>query len=101
MMRTLAVLGLVALAALAAVALTLGSTVEEPADFRFVNGTEPTTLDPQQLTGQPGGRVVSAIFEGLARYDERSMDPVPGMAEHWSVSGTRRSQLLSRVRSTR
>ncbi|MEE2665471.1 MAG: peptide ABC transporter substrate-binding protein [Myxococcota bacterium] len=86
MMRTLAALGLVALAALAAVALTLGASVEAPANFRFVNGTEPTTLDPQRLTGQPGGRVVSAIFEGLARYDERSMDPVPGAAEHWSVS---------------
>ena len=68
-MRTLAALGLVALAALAAVALTLGASVEAPANFRFVNGTEPTTLDPQRLTGQPGGRVVSAILEGPARSD--------------------------------
>ena len=53
MVRTLAALALVALAAFAAVALTLRGSVETPADFRFVNGTEPGTLDPQQLTGQP------------------------------------------------
>jgi len=76
----------VTLAAFAGVAFTLRGGVETPADFRFVNGTEPTTLDPQRLTGQPGGRVVTQLFEGLARYDERSMEPVPGAAESWSVS---------------
>jgi oligopeptide transport system substrate-binding protein len=86
MMRTLAALALVLIAAFSAVALTLRATVETPADFRFVNGTEPTTLDPQQLTGQPGGRVVKAIFEGLARYDAPTMVPVPGAAIRWEIS---------------
>ena len=86
MRRTLAALALVLLVSFGGVALTLRASVEEPADFRFVNGTEPTTLDPGQLTGQPGGRVASNIFEGLARYDEASMEPVPGAAESWTVS---------------
>jgi len=86
MTRTLVALALVFAASLAAVALTLRGAVEAPADYRFINGTEPTTLDPQKLTGQPGGRVVTALFEGLARYDERSMEPVPGAAEGWTIS---------------
>jgi oligopeptide transport system substrate-binding protein len=86
MTRTLAGLALVFVASLCAVGLTLRGAVETPADYRFVNGAEPTTLDPQKLTGQPGGRVVTAIFEGLARYDEASMEPVPGAAESWEIS---------------
>lgn len=73
-------------AALLLVGLTFSASVETPADFRFVNGTEPGTLDPQIMTGQPEGRIADAIFEGLARYDERSMAPVPGAAESWQIS---------------
>ena len=73
-------------AALILVGLSFSASVETPADFRFVNGTEPGTLDPQIMTGQPEGRVADAIFEGLARYDARSMQPVPGAAESWEIS---------------
>lgn len=86
MIRTLAALVALLAAAIGAVALTLRGSVEAPADFVFVNGTEPTTLDPQRLTGQPGGRVTSNVFEGLARYDEASMQPVPAAAESWTIS---------------
>ena len=50
--------------ALFLVGLTFSASVEERADFRFVNGTEPGTLDPQIMTGQPEGRIADAIFEG-------------------------------------
>ncbi len=86
MYRTL--LGLLAAfgLALGAVALTFSASLEAPAAFRFVNGTEPQTLDPHLATGQPEGRIVSAIFEGLTRRDARSLEPVPAVAESWEIS---------------
>jgi oligopeptide transport system substrate-binding protein len=51
----------------------------------FVNGAELETLDPSIITGQPEGRVVNALFEGLCAYDENGQ-AVPGVAELWKVS---------------
>jgi len=84
--RALAALASIVALALLAVAFGMRASVEAPADFRFVNGTEPKTLDPGLATGQPEGRVIIALFEGLLRYDERTMEPVPGVAERYSVS---------------
>jgi hypothetical protein len=55
------------------------------ADLVFINGAEPETLDPAIITGQPEGRVVNALFEGLCAYDE-SGQAVPGVAERWDIS---------------
>lgn len=55
------------------------------ADLVFVNGAEPETLDPSIITGQPEGRVVNALFEGLFAYDEHGQ-AVPGVAERWEMS---------------
>ena len=55
------------------------------ADLVFINGAEPETLDPGIITGQPEGRVVNALFEGLCAYDE-SGRAVPGVAESWEIS---------------
>lgn len=68
------------------VGLTFSRSTDPPADFRFVNGTEPKTLDPQLMTGQPEGRIAEAIFEGLTRTDPRTHRPAPGVAESWEVS---------------
>jgi len=57
-----------------------------PADFSFVNGTEPKTLDPGLMTGEPEGRIADALFEGLTRRNARSLRPEPGVAERWEVS---------------
>jgi oligopeptide transport system substrate-binding protein len=86
MYRTL--IGLLATvgAALLLAGLSFSASVGKPADFRFVNYTEPDTLDPQVLTSQPGGRIVTALFEGLTRHDARSMAPAPGMAQSWELS---------------
>jgi oligopeptide transport system substrate-binding protein len=59
--------------------------VSDRADLVFVNGAEPETLDPSIITGQPEGRVVNALFEGLCAYDENGQ-AVPGVAESWNVS---------------
>lgn len=55
------------------------------ADLTFINGAEPESLDPAIITGQPEGRVVNSIFEGLLRYDENGRVE-PGTAERWEIS---------------
>ncbi len=55
------------------------------ADLVFINGAEPETLDPAIITGQPEGRIVNALFEGLCAFD-RFGRPAPGVAERWDIS---------------
>ncbi|MCX6959373.1 MAG: peptide ABC transporter substrate-binding protein [Verrucomicrobia bacterium] len=57
----------------------------ERADLVFVNGAEPETLDPALITGQPEGRVVNALFEGLLRFDRHGRS-TPGVAASWEIS---------------
>ncbi len=55
------------------------------AEFVFLNGAEPETLDPSLITGQPEGRLAEALFEGLTSFDEHGQ-VVPGVAEKWDIS---------------
>lgn len=55
------------------------------ADLVFLNGAEPESLDPAVITGQPEGRVVNALFEGLTTFNAQAK-PGPGMAESWTIS---------------
>src|SRR5690349_10927570 len=57
-----------------------------PADFTFCNGTEIATVDPSKASGEPEGRIISALFEGLVRWDPKTLEPIPGVAERWEVS---------------
>ncbi len=59
------------------------------ADFTFINGAEPETLDPALVTGQPEGRLTYALFEGLTSFDSAGK-PVPGVAQSWELSPDRR-----------
>jgi oligopeptide transport system substrate-binding protein len=77
---------LVLLAALLVVGLTLSRSTRGRAEFRFVNGTEPKTLDPNVMTGEPEGRIAQELFEGLTRLEARSLEPVPGAAESWKIT---------------
>ena len=77
---------LVLLAALFVVGLTLSRSSRGRADFAFVNGTEPKTLDPNVMTGEPEGRIAQELFEGLTRLEARSLEPVPGAAESWEIT---------------
>lgn len=63
------------------------------ADLVFINGAEPETLDPAIITGQPEGRIVNALFEGLCTYD---MDgkAIPGVAESWEISPDRKTYIF-------
>ena len=57
-----------------------------PADLVLHNGREPETIDPHLLTGQADGRIGSALFEGLTRYDPVTGNAIAGLAESWSLS---------------
>ena len=72
--------------ALAALMLLAGChRVMDRAEFVFLNGAEPETLDPSLIVGQPEGRLAMALFEGLTSFDERGQ-VTPGVAEKWEVS---------------
>jgi oligopeptide transport system substrate-binding protein len=86
MLRSLLSAFLVFALALLVVGFTLSKSTGRRADFRFSNGNEPKSLDPQLATGEPEHRILSALFEGLARLDARSLEPVPGVAESWEIS---------------
>jgi oligopeptide transport system substrate-binding protein len=86
MRRGLAGLGLACAAAAALLALTFRASLPGRADFSFANGTEPKTLDPGRATGEPEGRIVDALFEGLSSRDPATLVPAPGAAEAWQIS---------------
>ena len=86
MARNLLGIGAVFLAALILVGITFSASRERPADFRFINGTEPKSLDPHVITGQPEGRIADAIFEGLTYRDPKTLKPQPGCAQRWEIS---------------
>ncbi|MEA3212997.1 MAG: oligopeptide transport system substrate-binding protein [Chthoniobacter sp.] len=59
--------------------------VPDRADFVFLNGAEPESIDPALITGQPDGRIAYALFEGLTTFDAAGK-PQPGVAERWELS---------------
>jgi oligopeptide transport system substrate-binding protein len=86
MYRTLLAILSVFAAALLLARLTFSTTIDSKADFRFANGSEPKTLDPHLMTGQPEGRLAQELFEGLTRRDAETMRAAPGVAERWELS---------------
>lgn len=54
--------------------------------FHYVSGDEPESIDPQQTSGQPEGRIIMALFEGLVEYHPKTMEPMPAIAERWHVN---------------
>ena len=64
-----------------------GCSPSERADLVLHNGPEPETIDPQILTGQADGRIASALFEGLTRFNPTNGTAMPGLASHWEISG--------------
>jgi oligopeptide transport system substrate-binding protein len=91
MYRNLLGIGAVFLGALLLVGITFSSSKEKPADFRFINGSEPKSLDPHVVTGQLEGRLVDALFEGLTYRDPATLAPRPGCATSWDVSPDKRT----------
>src|SRR3954466_12499301 len=59
---------------------------DTPADIVILNGAEPESLDPAIITGQPDGRIVMSLFEGLMQLDPVTATPIPALAEKWDIS---------------
>jgi oligopeptide transport system substrate-binding protein len=51
------------------------------------NGAEPQDLDPHVITGFTEHKILFALFEGLVDLDEKTLEPIPAVAESWQVSG--------------
>ena len=86
MYRTLVGLFVAVAGALLLAGLSFSATSSKPADIRILNGVEPESLDPQQLSSSAGRRIVDALFEGLTRTDATSLSAAPGVAESWELS---------------
>jgi oligopeptide transport system substrate-binding protein len=50
------------------------------------NQNEPATLDPHLINAATDMNVAVALYEGLTCYDEKTGQPVPGVAERWEAS---------------
>ena len=50
------------------------------------NLAEPQELDPQLIAAYTDQNIAVALFEGLCALDERTSQPVPGVAEKWETS---------------
>ena len=69
-----------------------GSVVPPRANvLRFNNETEPETLDPGLMSGQPDGRAARLMFEGLTTQDPQTLAPGPGQAYRWETSADGRT----------
>jgi oligopeptide transport system substrate-binding protein len=75
----------------AGVAWAVSFSPEPPAGFTFVNGTEVQSVDPAIVTGQPEGRIIDCLFEGLTRWDPDTLKPLPGVAESWDISADKKT----------
>jgi len=62
-----------------------------PADFTFSNGSEIKTVDPAIVTGQPEGRIIRALVEGLCVWHPEDLSPIPGVARSWDLSDDKRT----------
>lgn len=55
------------------------------ATLNIHNGGDPSSLDPQKVSGDWENRIVGDIFEGLVTEDINA-EPMPGQAESWTIS---------------
>lgn len=78
-------LTLLLLAGVVAAAL-VGDRPREPAAFTYIDKQPAFTLDPQRVSYEQDIRLVSALFDGLVRWEPYTFEIIPGIAERWTVS---------------
>ena len=52
----------------------------------FCNADDIKTLDPGKMSWQNDIRTAMGMWEGLTAYDPKTLEPVPGVAESWTIS---------------
>lgn len=62
--------------------------IDVPQDnvMRYITGSEPESLDPQFVTGQPEARILIGLFDRLVEYHPKTMQPIPSLATNWEVA---------------
>ena len=65
------------------------------------NGTEPQGLDPQVVTGIPEFNIITALLEGLVIEDPKTLEPMPGAAESWTISKDRKTYVFKMRKDAR
>ena len=65
------------------------------------NGTEPQGLDPHTVTGVTENRIISTLLEGLIREQPDTLEPLPGVAESWTISADARNYTFSLRKNAR
>ncbi|MBL0922488.1 MAG: peptide ABC transporter substrate-binding protein [Phycisphaerales bacterium] len=70
----------------AMLAVAFGDRPPPRADLTYIDKQPAFTLDPQRVSYEQDIRLVSALYDGLVRWDPYTFDIVPGVAERWSVS---------------
>ena len=78
---------LLALLVLSALQAFSPSAFSSGATLRIGNGAEPQDMDPQTMTAYTDQNIAIALFEGLVAIDEATSEPVPAVAESWTISG--------------
>lgn len=64
-----------------------GKTEPPPGqELRYNSGSEPESLDPQFGSSQPDARIHMALFDGLAEYEPKTQQPIPALAERWTIN---------------
>ncbi len=81
-----AVWGILLLAFLGACGFT-GEVGVRPWDVLVVNNmADPAFLDPGLQSAAEDQRITLALFEGLVTPHPKTLEPLPGVAQHWTVS---------------
>lgn len=91
-------MGLLVLAGLCIGLLTAGcgprTTPVEIANEQQVlllgNGSDPEELDPHLVSGISEARILNALFEGLVRLNQDTLQPEPAAAREWTVDSSGR-----------
>jgi len=87
MYRNLLTILLGCLICISAFLATFGGSSRQRADYIWNNQTEPQTLDPGVISGEPEGAIVHAVLEGLTSYHWVSLEPMPAVAKSWEIEG--------------
>lgn len=86
MKRVLAVLLVLCIASFAFATGTQETAAATGGEFIIGNGAEPESLDPHLVSGVPEHRILAGLFEGLTIDDPVTAEPIPGVAESWTIS---------------
>ncbi len=54
--------------------------------INFCEAGQIHTLDPDKMTWMQDIRVAMGLWEGLAQYDPKTLQPIPGVAKSWTIS---------------